>query len=642
MNIQEEVIKRFYKNDDYINGSLNIKKHKTFVDDVLIPQTSFLDSNATLQQRLWHIVNSIYNKMLCTENKPIRFKSAREGYVTFCADSKCKCKQDFNKSRAKKLVEYNLNRTPEEITKTQVKIADTNMRRYGETCVFKSDVIKDKIKNTNLERYGVENPKQSLIIDEKIKATNLLRYGVENPYNIPNIQKKCNINSQCKSANEKRKKTNLERYGVEYGLQSHDIQQKCKVTLFNNHGVYYTIHSKLINDKITDTNSKRYCAKYPFQSDIIKDKIKNTNLERYGVENVFKSEIIKDKIKNSNLERYGYTHFMQSHFPIDITDINNWIDVSSHSVAIDKFNGIAMSTILRYGRLYKPNLFSIDNSISLPHKIINEFLDSIDIEYIINTRKIISPLELDIFIPSHNLAIEINGAYWHTETKGKDKSYHLNKTDSCLESGIELLHFWDTDIINKPELIKSMIKAKLGLNCKLMARKCIVGVVDSITAKEFFNNNHIQGHINSKLYKGLFYNNELVSCISISKPRFNKDYDYEVYRFATKQGFTVVGAFSKLIKNSGLKGKFISYANRMISNGNVYLSSGWEFVKNTPPSYQYTKNYKLFYNRVKFQKHKLKDLLDNYQPDLTEKENMINNGFHLVWDSGTKVYSFLL
>ena len=35
--------------------------------------------------------------------------------------------------------------------------------------------------------------------------------------------------------------------------------------------------------------------------------------------------------------------------------------------------------------------------------------------------------ELDIYIPSHNLAIEFDGLYWHSELQGKNSKYHLSK-----------------------------------------------------------------------------------------------------------------------------------------------------------------------------------------------------------------------
>ena len=52
----------------------------------------------------------------------------------------------------------------------------------------------------------------------------------------------------------------------------------------------------------------------------------------------------------------------------------------------------------------------------------------------INKKKT-SPLELDIYIPSHNLAIEFDGLYWHSEIH-KPSNYHLNKTELCEEHRI--------------------------------------------------------------------------------------------------------------------------------------------------------------------------------------------------------------
>ena len=56
-----------------------------------------------------------------------------------------------------------------------------------------------------------------------------------------------------------------------------------------------------------------------------------------------------------------------------------------------------------------------------------EFIKSIYSDEIIeNSRTIISPKELDIYIPQKNLAIEYDGLYWHDENHVENK-YHLNK-----------------------------------------------------------------------------------------------------------------------------------------------------------------------------------------------------------------------
>ncbi len=58
-------------------------------------------------------------------------------------------------------------------------------------------------------------------------------------------------------------------------------------------------------------------------------------------------------------------------------------------------------------------------------------------------------------------------------------------------------------------------------------------------------------------------------------------------------------------------------------------------VHTTPPSYAYYKqNIKL--NRTQTQKHKLQSLLlSTFGPNLSEKQNMINNNWSIMYDCGT-------
>jgi hypothetical protein len=72
-----------------------------------------------------------------------------------------------------------------------------------------------------------------------------------------------------------------------------------------------------------------------------------------------------------------------------------------------------------------------------------------------------------------------------------------------------------------------------------------------------------------------------------------------------------------------------------IFDGMVYLNLGFTFVKNTTPNYWYISNdYKSLYNRMMFQKHKLKKMLPVFDDKLTEWENMKNNNFDRIWDCG--------
>ena len=52
-------------------------------------------------------------------------------------------------------------------------------------------------------------------------------------------------------------------------------------------------------------------------------------------------------------------------------------------------------------------------------------------------RQILGKYELDIYVPSKKIAIEYDGLYWHSEENGKDKFYHLNKTEMCAKQNVK-------------------------------------------------------------------------------------------------------------------------------------------------------------------------------------------------------------
>ena len=96
---------------------------------------------------------------------------------------------------------------------------------------------------------------------------------------------------------------------------------------------------------------------------------------------------------------------------------------------------------------------------------------------------------------------------------------------------------------------------------KIRASKCTIMDVERSEEAEFLNSNHYQGYIPSPYCKGLYYNNELVCLMSFGKPRFNKNYDWELLRLCTKQNYTVYGGASKLFHSFQLDGSIISYCN---------------------------------------------------------------------------------
>jgi G:T-mismatch repair DNA endonuclease (very short patch repair protein) len=67
----------------------------------------------------------------------------------------------------------------------------------------------------------------------------------------------------------------------------------------------------------------------------------------------------------------------------------------------------------------------------------------------INDRKAIHPLELDIYLPSMGVAVEVNGDYWHSDemllrNRGMTaQEFHGSKLQACEAAGIRLLFVWE-------------------------------------------------------------------------------------------------------------------------------------------------------------------------------------------------------
>ena len=70
-------------------------------------------------------------------------------------------------------------------------------------------------------------------------------------------------------------------------------------------------------------------------------------------------------------------------------------------------------------------------------------------------------------------------------------------------------------------------------------------------------------------------------------------------------------------------------------------SKGARLLRESNPNYKYFKpKERVLESRNKYQKHKLKNVLDNFDSSLSEYQNMLNNGYLRIWDCGNKVYIY--
>jgi hypothetical protein len=267
-----------------------------------------------------------------------------------------------------------------------------------------------------------------------------------------------------------------------------------------------------------------------------------------------------------------------------------------------------------------------------------DFLNEIGVNNIVTRcRDIITPRELDIFLPDHNLAIEYSGIYWHSELSGnKGQFYHQEKWQNCRNQNIQLLTIFDDEWAANAPLIKSMIKNKINKNIqnKIFARQCQISVIESKKSAVFLNQNHIHGAAAAQLHLGLYYNDHLVYVMTFTKNNISRrnTQTWEIQRMAGSIDTLVIGAASKLfsyfVKNYN-PGEVISYADLRWFTGESYRHLGFKFVSNSKPGYWYTdKNYTTRKHRYSLRKNV------NDNTSLTEWENRQAQGWDRIWDCG--------
>lgn len=253
-----------------------------------------------------------------------------------------------------------------------------------------------------------------------------------------------------------------------------------------------------------------------------------------------------------------------------------------------------------------------------------------------NNRAVLYPLELDLYIPEKQVAIEINGTLWHS-SKYKDKNYHYNKSKLCEEKGIRLIHIYEYEWNNERQrpILQNIIKNALGINeHKLYARKLDIEVRQSKTMKDFFNKNNIQGFRGGQFAICLVdkITRECYMSYIIGKAFFGKGkYEYEVIRGATKLGYTVIGGASKIwnyfIKTYNPK-SCVYYIDYNYFNGNSLKNiSNMKFIKTQSSFKNYWVKEGIVKNREPFKNSEIKALYNTGE-------------VFKIYNAGTKVYIY--
>jgi hypothetical protein len=210
-----------------------------------------------------------------------------------------------------------------------------------------------------------------------------------------------------------------------------------------------------------------------------------------------------------------------------------------------------------------------------------------------------------------------------------------------------LIHIFDDEWLYKREIVKSRLKAILGVNSNtLYARNCEIREVFSNQKDEYLIKTHIQGADKSSIRLGAFIEDKLVGVMTFSRPRksvgftnIESENAWELLRFASD---SVIGLASKFLKHFIINYKpsrIVTFADRRwtpVHEGCLYEKIGFTFISETHPNYWYTKNYRTREHRFGYRKAKLVE--EGYDANKTESEIMKERGYDRVWDCGSFRY----
>lgn len=431
-------------------------------------------------------------------------------------------------------------------------------------------------------------------------------------------------------------------------------------TMMQRYGAKYTAQNSELHAKMKKTCVEKYGVDNPFKDPTTQQQIKDTVDEKYGVSNVMHDDniaktqkqacqqkdftTINKKIRSTTYDNNGYYHIRQKHLSEDQILLLNNADWLYHKHYVEKLTlGEIADEIGVEGTVisHRFSLFDIDVqrfAWSVGEKQVMEFFNDLGVEVIQGNRTILSGLELDLYIPKYNIAIEYCGLYWHADCHARiDKHYHSVKHKKCEEQGIMLITIFEDEWRKRKKQVQAKLLSLIGMDDRplVYARNTSIDTVSTADKTKFFDDHHIQGSGPGSINHGLIYNGDLVACISFIK-QTNK---YYLNRYATSH--RVVGGFSKLLahfKREYPWNVIVSFADLRWSDGSLYDKTGWELNSTIPPDYYYSPNGHDRYHKFNYRRKYLSKKLKQYDPSLSERENCDNNGILRIWDCGKLRY----
>lgn len=395
---------------------------------------------------------------------------------------------------------------------------------------------------------------------------------------------------------------------------------------------------------------KYYEIEKNFNLDYLKSKVSKEYLYHYYIEEKHSRE---ETLEHFNLNDDSFYNLLASYNILKVERIDSLTSRISKEDLEDYYikNKHTYQETLEHFKINSKSIWTFYNLISYynlpliydvnknsgPNIEFKELLDDNNIEYI--QEFYIGRKHYDFKVG--NILIEINPTYTHNSTYGYRNlddplppTYHLEKSLLASVNGYRCIHIWDWD--DKDKLI-FLLKPRETL----YARKCFIKESSLKEAKIYLNKYHLQNYARDSIRLGLYFNNELVSIMTFSRPRYNKKYNYELIRYCAHKN--VVGGAEKLFKyfvDNYNPTSIISYCDNSKFTGDVYSRLGFSLLnKGTPTKHWYNEKANIHITDNLLRQRGFDQLFKaNYGKGTSNESLMLDHDFLEVYDCGQSSY----
>lgn len=388
--------------------------------------------------------------------------------------------------------------------------------------------------------------------------------------------------------------TNLKRKpGIKFGVPACVVSAQ---STLENFGVTSVFALPEVQNKAFVTKQERYTTQE------LSERARLGVLAKYGVDNVSQLDSVKEK-KAATAAAHGFVKLIDGK------------TMREHAVEKGLSYSCVQSNVKKHGR-------EVVDLLTKEYSCLEALMKTwlLDIPYVHDRKLDSTGTRPDFYLAKQRLIIECDGLYWHSDAEIADPRYHSARRQAALNSGLRTLFFRSDELEARPQACKSVLYNALGMSSRVFARHCTVVECEP----SFFGENHLMGAGSGQCF-GLMHEGQVVAGMQFKC--VNKELrEYEISRFCTKNGMSVTGGFSRLLRaatQANDVGKVKTYIDLRYGTGTYLSTLGFTHV-GTHLSFKWT-NGRESVHRMRFRGN------TGYE-----------HGFFKIWDCGQARWELVL